>query len=138
MSEAPPGGNGTMTVMLRSGYSARCAIAAALTAADVEAIARRESAVYRGASAIFPLSDRLRESFIADFVIPANRVHTVYAGPNFDLRAIPTVSRDRPANAPPTVGGVDEDNLTAYVRLGERVRMTSVAEFAGNCEVLLV
>ncbi|MDX1541137.1 MAG: D-amino acid dehydrogenase, partial [Geminicoccaceae bacterium] len=35
------------------------------------------------------------------------------------------------ANAPPTVGGVDEDNLTAYVRLGDRVRMTSVAEFAG-------
>lgn len=35
------------------------------------------------------------------------------------------------ANAPPSVGGIDEDNLTAYVRLGERVRMTSVAEFAG-------
>jgi D-amino-acid dehydrogenase len=35
------------------------------------------------------------------------------------------------ANAPPTVGGVDEDNLTAYVRLGDRVRMTATAEFAG-------
>jgi D-amino-acid dehydrogenase len=35
------------------------------------------------------------------------------------------------ANNPPTVGGVDEDNLTAYVRLGDRVRMTTIAEFAG-------
>jgi len=35
------------------------------------------------------------------------------------------------ANAPPSVGGVDEDNLTAYVRLGDRVRMTATAEFAG-------
>ena len=35
------------------------------------------------------------------------------------------------ANAPPTLGGIDEDNHTAYVRLGDRVRMTSVAEFAG-------
>ena len=35
------------------------------------------------------------------------------------------------ANNPPTVGGVDEDNLCAYVRLGDRVRSTAVAEFAG-------
>ncbi len=35
------------------------------------------------------------------------------------------------ANNPPTVGGVDEDNLFAYVRLGDRVRLTAIAEFAG-------
>ncbi|MGH6942843.1 MAG: D-amino acid dehydrogenase [Geminicoccaceae bacterium] len=35
------------------------------------------------------------------------------------------------ANNPPTRGGVDEDNLFAYVRMGERVRLTAVAEFAG-------
>ena len=35
------------------------------------------------------------------------------------------------ANNPPTKGGVDEDNLVAYVRMGERVRLTAVAEFAG-------
>ncbi len=35
------------------------------------------------------------------------------------------------ANNPPTIGGVDEDNLCAYVRLGDRVRATAVAEFAG-------
>jgi D-amino-acid dehydrogenase len=35
------------------------------------------------------------------------------------------------ANNPPTIGGVDEDNLCAYARLGDRVRSTAVAEFAG-------
>jgi len=35
------------------------------------------------------------------------------------------------ANNPPTVGGIDEDSLCAYVRLGERLRITSIAEFAG-------
>ncbi len=35
------------------------------------------------------------------------------------------------ANNPPTVGGVDEDNLFAYARLGDRVRLTAMAEFAG-------
>ncbi|MEZ5936295.1 MAG: D-amino acid dehydrogenase [Alphaproteobacteria bacterium] len=34
-------------------------------------------------------------------------------------------------NNPPTVGGIDEDNLFAYVRMGDRVRLTAVAEFAG-------
>jgi len=29
------------------------------------------------------------------------------------------------------VGGIDEDNLCAYVRLGDRGRSTAVAEFAG-------
>ena len=35
------------------------------------------------------------------------------------------------ANGAPTIGGIDEDNLCAYTRLGDRVRVTSVAEFAG-------
>jgi D-amino-acid dehydrogenase len=35
------------------------------------------------------------------------------------------------ANNPPTVGGIDEDRLCAYVRLGDRLRATSIAEFAG-------
>jgi len=35
------------------------------------------------------------------------------------------------ANNPPTVGGIDEDTLSAYVRLGDRLRATSIAEFAG-------
>jgi starch synthase len=77
--------------------------AAALTRADVAAIARREEAVYRGASAIFPLSERLRRSFIDDFGIPADRVTAIFAGPNMDLGAIDAAARTRPESAPPTV-----------------------------------
>lgn len=31
----------------------------------------------------------------------------------------------------PTIGGVDEDNLVAYARFGNRMRVTATAEFAG-------
>ena len=34
-------------------------------------------------------------------------------------------------NNPPNIGGVDEDNLVAYVRMGDRLRVTATAEFAG-------
>ncbi len=32
---------------------------------------------------------------------------------------------------PPRIGGVDEDNLTAYCRMGDRLRVTATAEFSG-------
>ncbi|WP_421706723.1 D-amino acid dehydrogenase [Algihabitans sp.] len=34
-------------------------------------------------------------------------------------------------NRAPSLGGVDEDNLVAYARFGERLRITATAEFAG-------
>lgn len=34
-------------------------------------------------------------------------------------------------NNAPTIGGVDEDNLVAYCRMGDRLRITATAEFAG-------
>jgi len=34
-------------------------------------------------------------------------------------------------NNPPSIGGVDEDNLVAYARFGDRLRVTATAEFAG-------
>lgn len=34
-------------------------------------------------------------------------------------------------NNPPSLGGVDEDNLVAYARFGDRLRVTATAEFAG-------
>ena len=34
-------------------------------------------------------------------------------------------------NNAPRIGGVDEDNLVAYVRMGERLRITATAEFSG-------
>lgn len=36
-----------------------------------------------------------------------------------------------PHHRPPTLGGVDEDNLVAYARFGDRMRVTATAEFAG-------
>ena len=34
-------------------------------------------------------------------------------------------------NNPPRIGGVDEENLTAYCPLGDRLRVTATAEFSG-------
>ena len=34
-------------------------------------------------------------------------------------------------NNAPSIGGVDEDNLVAYARFGDRLRVTATAEFAG-------
>ena len=34
-------------------------------------------------------------------------------------------------NNPPTIGGVDEDNLVAYCPMGDRLRITATAEFSG-------
>ncbi len=34
-------------------------------------------------------------------------------------------------NGAPRMGGVDEDNLVAYARLGDRLRLTATAEFSG-------
>lgn len=36
-----------------------------------------------------------------------------------------------PGHQAPTIGGVDEDNLVAYARFGNRMRVTATAEFAG-------
>lgn len=36
-----------------------------------------------------------------------------------------------PDHVAPTIGGVDEDNLVAYCRMGDRMRITATAEFAG-------
>lgn len=41
-----------------------------------------------------------------------------------------TVTMDDPSKGP-TMGGVDEDRMVAYSRLGDRLRMASTAEFTG-------
>ena len=76
--------------------------AAALTASELRAIESRELAIYRGAAAIFPLSERLRRSFVDDFGVPADRVRTVYAGPNFGPDRVASPSPPA-ADRPPTV-----------------------------------
>jgi glycosyltransferase involved in cell wall biosynthesis len=83
----------------RTGYSD----AAALAASDLAAIEGREFAVYRGAAAIFPLSERLRRSFVDDFGIPPDRVRTVYAGPNLTPDRVRSVPPGPADGHPPTV-----------------------------------
>ena len=34
-------------------------------------------------------------------------------------------------NNPPSINGIDEDNLSAFTRMGDRLRVTATAEFAG-------
>jgi glycosyltransferase involved in cell wall biosynthesis len=76
-----------------------------LSASEIAAVTEREGEVYRSASAVFTLSERLRESFIEDFGLPPERVHAVYAGPNLELDSLPDQqdlesTRDE---APPTI-----------------------------------
>ena len=76
--------------------------AASLTDADVQGIQRREARVYQGATALFPLSERLRQSFIEDFGIPPHRVRAIYAGPNLDPKRV-HAGEARRAGQPPTI-----------------------------------
>jgi glycosyltransferase involved in cell wall biosynthesis len=73
--------------------------AAQLSAAEVDAAVAREQTVYDGASGIFTFSERVRRSFVGDLGVPADRVETVFAGPNFDPSAIPPL-RAHPAEKP--------------------------------------
>jgi len=75
---------------------------AVLTEAELQAIANREAVVYRGAAAIFPLSERLRRSFIDDFGIPADRVRAIFAGPNFDPDRVAAAAARPSDDRPPT------------------------------------
>jgi alpha-maltose-1-phosphate synthase len=79
-----------------SGYSD----ATSLTAAELKGIARREARVYTGASALFPLSERLRRSFIEDFGMAPDRVRAIYAGPNFDVARVPARAPRSAAHSP--------------------------------------
>ena len=77
--------------------------AVALTEPELKAVAERELAVYRRAGAIFPLSERLRRSFIEDFGLPPERVHAVQAGPNMDVTRIPRIDHEHTNGRPPTL-----------------------------------
>lgn len=87
--------------MAQHGASTGFGDGAVLSESELQAIARREESVYRGAAAIFPLSERLRRSFIDDFGIPADRVKAIYAGPNFDAARFSATRRAD--DHPPTV-----------------------------------
>jgi glycosyltransferase involved in cell wall biosynthesis len=53
-----------------------------LTPAEMDRVQEREQRVYRQATAILTISERVRRSFIEDCGIDPHRVRTVYAAPN--------------------------------------------------------
>ena len=82
-----------------SGYSD----AARLSRTEICAIAEREGDVYRQAAAIFPLSERLRRSFVEDFSVRPDRVRAIYAGPNLDPLSVSRGTAQSETGRPPTI-----------------------------------
>ena len=77
-------------------------------------------------------------TFTADAVVLSLGVYSPHLGRRLGLDlpvypvkgysvTIPVAGR----NNPPRIGGVDEDNLVAYCPMGDRIRLTATAEFAG-------
>jgi glycosyltransferase involved in cell wall biosynthesis len=59
-----------------------------MTAEEYEALGKAHARRYEQAAGILTISERLRRSFIELYGIAPERVHTVYAGPNFDMKLI--------------------------------------------------
>lgn len=74
-----------------------------LSVGEIEALDRKHARRYEGAAAIFTISERLRMSFIELYGISPDRVHTAYAGPNFDTGLIDAMLRQPRQSAAPSV-----------------------------------
>lgn len=75
---------------------------AELTSREVNGIIARERRVYERCEAIFCFTEALRQSFIQDFGIPADRLITTYQGAN--LESMPSEETAlRPRNGAPTI-----------------------------------
>ena len=68
--------------------------------AEAERINQRQTAIYRDAAAIFTISERLRESFIADYGLPAEKVLAVNAGPNIPMSSLVAPDRSNRTQKP--------------------------------------
>ncbi|MES2393856.1 MAG: glycosyltransferase family 4 protein [Acidobacteriota bacterium] len=72
-----------------------------LSPSEYDSIAAHHAELYRRAAAVFTISERLRQSFIDLYDLDPNRVHTTYAGPNFDLELIDrAIATPRTSTAP--------------------------------------
>ena len=108
---APRGQNGTPYFLLcdsnihmaREAAATGHSEAVALTEREIAAVDAREAEVYARATGIFTISEWARRSFTAHYGVPADRVHAVYPGPNFDPRAIPAAARSAELDHPPRI-----------------------------------
>ncbi len=87
--------------MAEEGIATGVSEAASLSQGELAAVAARELGVYRGATGIFTLSERLRRTFLSGFGIAPERVLACYAGPNFALDTIPSTPTSH--RGPPTI-----------------------------------
>ena len=60
-----------------------------LSIPEFERAVAQEQGVYEGAAGIFTFSEGVRQSFIRDVGMPADRVVTAFPGPNLDLASVP-------------------------------------------------
>ena len=74
-----------------------------LSTAELAEIGKEHARRYKNAAAIFTISERLRQSFIELYGIGPEKVHTAYAGPNFDLELIETALTKPKGSSAPTV-----------------------------------
>lgn len=94
--------DGTIAISELAAQSGVPCDAAYLSARDLRRIRRQEQRVYARADAVLCISDRVRDSIITDFGVPAERVHTVFAGANIDVERVPA-ARPRAIPQQPTV-----------------------------------
>jgi glycosyltransferase involved in cell wall biosynthesis len=80
-----------------------------LSVGEIEALDREHARRYEGAAAIFTISERLRMSFIELYGIAPDRVHTAYAGPNFDTGLIDAMLRQPRQSVAPSVLFIGKD-----------------------------
>jgi len=97
-------------VVLTDGNIVLSAAAPAIAATDAAyaseaaraAIFKREQQVYDRADIVVTLSERVAQSCVEDFGVPADRARTMYAGPNLDITTLPSNS-PIPRDVPPTI-----------------------------------
>jgi len=96
---------------------------------EAKRINAREADIYRGAAAIFTISERLRHSFIEDYRLPSDRVVAVNAGPNIAMSRLVAPDRADRRGHPPTILFVGKEFerkggdvlLKAFARVRERI-----------------
>lgn len=89
--------------MAHQGAATGVSEATSLRPGEIESVARREHEVYRTATQVFTLSERLRQVFIREFALPEDRVTACLAGPNISRAELPASIPERPPDRPPTV-----------------------------------
>ncbi len=89
----------------RSGADTGQSEAAFLTPEEARAVELREARVYGEAALIFTMSHRARESFIADFGLTPDRLHTIHCGANVEVPELAAHPGGNGRGPPPHAGG---------------------------------